>query len=94
MKKAAVILLAFILAVPAFAQGKFGADSAECIKYLSYYSELMKQNNIQEATPFWRQAIQLCPPTANQNLLINGTKILRNEINQNRRDPARYKELV
>ncbi len=94
MKKAAVILLAFILAVPAFAQGKFGADSAECIKYLSYYSELMKQNNIQEATPFWRQAISLCPPTANQNLLINGTKILRNEINQNRRDPVRYKELV
>ena len=46
MKKAAVILLAFILAVPTFAQGKFGADSAECIKYLSYYSELMKQNNI------------------------------------------------
>ncbi|MBQ7575310.1 MAG: hypothetical protein IJT26_02140 [Bacteroidales bacterium] len=94
MKKAAVILLAFILAVPTFAQGKFGADSAECIKYLSYYSELMKQNNIQEATPFWRQAISLCPPTANQNLLINGTKILRNEINQNRRNPERYKELV
>ena len=26
-----------------FAQGKFGADSAECIKYLSYYSEYFKQ---------------------------------------------------
>ena len=23
----------------AFAQGKYGADSAECIKYLSYYKE-------------------------------------------------------
>lgn len=94
MKKAAVILFAIILSLPSFAQGKFGADSAECIKYLSYYSELMKQNNIAEATPFWRQAIELCPPTANQNLLINGTKILRSEINKNRKDPARYKELV
>ncbi len=94
MKKAAVILFALILSLPAFAQGKFGADSAECIKYLSYYSEYMKQNNIQEAAPFWRQAMSLCPPTANQNLLINGAKILRSELNQNRRNPERYKELV
>ena len=94
MKKLTVILFAMVLALPSFAQGKFGADSAECIKYLSYYSEYMKQNNIQEAAPFWRQAMSLCPPTANQNLLINGAKILRSELNQNRRNPERYKELV
>ena len=89
MKKAAVILFALVLSLPVFAQGKFGADSAECIKYLSYYSEYMKQNNIQEAAPFWREAMALCPPTANQNLLINGAKILRSELNQNRRNPER-----
>lgn len=94
MKKVAVILFAVILSIPSFAQGKFGADSAECIKYLSYYSEYMKQNNIAEATPFWREAMSLCPPTANQNLLINGTKIMRSEINKNRKDVTRYKELV
>ena len=58
MKKAAVILLALVLSASVFAQGKFGADSAECIKYLSYYSEYMKQNNIAEATPMWRKAIR------------------------------------
>lgn len=94
MKKLTVILFAMVLALPSFAQGKFGADSAECIKYLSYYSEYMKQNNIAEAAPFWREAMSLCPPTANQNLLINGAKILRSELNQNRRNPQRYQELV
>lgn len=94
MKKAAVILLALVLSASLFAQGKFGADSAECIKYLSYYSEYMKQNNIAEATPMWRKAISLCPPTANQNMLINGQKILRREISLNQKDPVRRQELL
>ena len=94
MKKAAIILLALVLSVPAFAQGKFGADSAECIKYLSYYSEYMKQNNIAEATPAWRKAMSLCPPSANQNMLINGQKILRREISLNQKDPVRRQELL
>lgn len=94
MKKAAVILLALVLSAPVFAQGKFGADSAECIKYLSYYSEYMKQNNIAEATPMWRKAISICPPTANQQMLINGQKILRREISLNQKDPVRRQELL
>ena len=94
MKKAAVILLALVLSVPMMAQGKFGADSAECIKYLSYYSEYMKQNNLVEATPMWRKAISICPPTANQNMLINGQKILRREISLNQKDPVRRQELL
>lgn len=93
MKKSIIILLALVLAVPAFAQGKFGKDSAECVKYLSYYSEYVKQNNLEEAASPWRQAISLCPPTANQNLLLNGTKILRYEIRKTR-DHQRRKEIV
>ena len=64
MKKSVIILLALVLSFPMFAQGRFGKDSAECVKYLSYYSELVKQNNLAEAAPFWRQAFSLCPPTA------------------------------
>lgn len=94
MKKFTIILLTLILAVPAFAQGRFGKDSAECVKYLSYYSELVKQNNLKDAAPFWRQAFSICPPTANQNMLVNGQKIIRYEIAQNKKNPARYQELV
>ena len=94
MKKIAIILLTLVFAIPTFAQGRYGKDSAECVKYLSYYSEMVKQNNLKDAAPFWRQAFSICPPTANQNMLINGQKILRYEIGQNKKDPARYKELV
>ena len=94
MKKIAIVLLTLVFALPTFAQGRFGKDSAECVKYLSYYSELVKQNNLNEAAPFWRQAFSLCPPTASQNMLIHGQRILRHEISQNRKDPVRYRELV
>ena len=94
MKKIAIILMTLVLAVPAFAQGRFGKDSAECTKYLSYYHELYKQKNYDEAAPFWRKAFSLCPPTASQNMLIYGQTIMRHEIGKNRKDPVRYRELV
>ena len=94
MKKVTIILMTLVLALPAFAQGRYGKDSAECVKYLSYYSELVKQNNLTEAAPFWRKAFTLCPPTVSQNMFINGQKIIRYEISQNKKDPARYRELV
>ena len=94
MKKFTLLTLTLLLVVPAFAQGRYGKDSAECVKYLSYYSELEKQNNLKDAAPFWRQAFSICPPTANQNMLIKGQKIIRYEIAQSKKDPARYKELV
>ena len=53
MKK---ILLLVLVAAAALAgstkvsaQGKFGPDSAECIKYLSYYTEYYKQKNYDAA---------------------------------------------
>ena len=54
----------------------------------------MKQNNIAEATPMWRKAMSLCPPTANQQMLINGQKIMRREISLNQKDPVRRQELL
>lgn len=94
MKKFAFIVMTLVLAVPVFAQGRFGKDSAECTKYLSYYQELYKQKNLAEAAPFWRQALSICPPTASQNMFVHGQSIIRAEINQNRKDPERYRELV
>ena len=83
MKRITLVLLT--LAAAAFgtkvsAQGKYGADSAECIKYLSYYQEYYKQKNYAEALPNWRKAFQLCPPTASQNMLLNGMTLVGKEI--------------
>ena len=88
MKRIALLLFTSMLMAMGgnllHAQGKYGADSAECIKYLSYYNEYFKQKNYDEATPNWRKAFKLCPPTANQNMLINGTTLVRQLINKNK----------
>lgn len=73
------------------AQGKYGPDSTECIKYLSYYTEYYKQKNYESAIPNWRQAYKYCPPTARYSLLSDGTTLVRFLINKNSKN-AIYKE--
>lgn len=76
-----------------FAQGKYGADSAECIKYLSYYKEYYKQKAYDEATPSWRKAYSLCPATASQNLYIEGVTLVKRLIQKNEKN-AEYKNAL
>lgn len=97
MKRILAAALGLVVLMPAarlYGQGKYGADSAECVKYLSYYSEYFKQKNYNEALPHWRKAYQLCPPTANQNMLINGTTLMRRLIGENSNNPIYRKALV
>ena len=76
------------------AQGKFGKDSAECIKYLSYYTEYFKQKNYNEALPHWRQAYKLCPPQARQSIFVDGTTLVRRLISANQKNPQYRRELI
>ena len=98
MKK--IVLLISVAAMALFcsatlsAQGKYGPDSTNCIKYLSYYTEYYKQKNYDSALPNWRNAYRVCPPTARYSLLSDGTTLLRNLINKNQNNPTYKKELV
>ena len=87
MKKIGFIVVSTVLMIfggnVMSAQGKYGADSAECIKYLSYYKEYYKSKNFDAALPNWRKAYSLCPPTANQTMLIDGTSLMRKVIAKN-----------
>ena len=97
MKKLTFLLLAVMAAFMgqnASAQGKYGADSAECIKYLSYYQEYYKQKNYDSALPNWRKAYSLCPATASQNLFVHGSTLINREINKNRKNVAYFNALV
>lgn len=76
------------------AQGKYGADSAECVKYLSYYKEYFKQKSYDDAMRNWRTAYQICPPTANQTMLVDGTTLYRKLISKNSANPILRKQLV
>ena len=76
------------------AQSKYGADSIECIKYLSYYTEYYKQKNYDAALPNWRQAYKYCPPTSRYSMLSDGTTLLRNLIQKNQNNPVYKEQLI
>ena len=76
------------------AQGKYGPDSTECIKYLSYYTEYYKQKNYDAALPNWRQAYKYCPPTARYSMLSDGTSLIRNLIQKNKNNPVYKQQLI
>ena len=98
MKK--IVLLISVAAAALFcsstvsAQGKYGPDSTECIKYLSYYTEYYKQKNYDSALPNWRKAYKYCPPTARYSLLSDGTTLVRNLIQKNQNDHVYKQKLV
>lgn len=97
MKRISIIFAAIVMILSGtnvFAQGKYGADSAECIKYLSFYKEYYKQKSYDEAIPNWRQAFRLCPPTANQNMLVDGVSLMRQLIKKNAKNPVYKAKLV
>ncbi len=79
--------------VSLFGQGRYGADSAECVKYLSYYKEYYKQKNYDDALPNWRKAFKICPPSANQTMLVDGTTLIRQLINKNKSNSV-YKDAL
>ena len=96
--KRLTILLATIAVVLggniARAQGKYGADSAECIKYLSYYDQYYKQKNYNDAIPNWRKAYKLCPPQARQSIFTDGTVLVRRLIAENASNASYRRALI
>jgi tetratricopeptide (TPR) repeat protein len=97
MKKFILVILALsttLVGTNVFAQGKYGADSAQCVTNLSFYKEYFKQKNYDEALPSWRKAYSVCPPTANQNLLIDGTTLMRRLITANAKNATYRAALV
>lgn len=91
---AATVVMGLSVNVHAQKKGKYGADSAECIKYLSYYQEYYKQKNYDAALPNWRMAYKICPATASQNMLIHGTSLIARQITKNNNNPTYKSELV
>ena len=90
----AVAAMAMMSGSKASAQGKYGPDSTECIKYLSYYTEYYKQKNYDAALPNWRQAYHYCPPSSRYSMLSDGSSLMRNLITKNKNNPIYKAQLV
>lgn len=76
----AIAIVLSLVGFSATAQGRYGADSAECVKHLSYYREYYNQKNYKDAFPNWKNAYNVCPKTVTENLFIHGTTLVNNEI--------------
>lgn len=98
MKRITLIFLALAALLTSgpsiFAQGKWGPDSAQCLIYLSYYREYYKQKAYDDAIPNWRKAYAICPASSSQNLLIEGTTLVRRLIKANAANPKYSAELI
>lgn len=90
----AVAAMAMMSGSKVSAQGKYGPDSTECIKYLSYYTEYYKQKNYDSALPNWRKAYHYCPPSSRYSMLSDGSTLLRNLIKKNKNNPVYRAQLV
>jgi hypothetical protein len=88
MKAFTIITLGLLLStVQAFSQkgvedgSKYGhgEDSITCLKNLSLYTELVKQDRYDEAHPYWEIAFNECP-LSTRSLYIDGEKIMDHKI--------------
>lgn len=88
MKAFAIITLGLLLSsVQAFSQkgvedgSKYGhgEDSITCLKNLSLYTELAKQNRYDEAFPYWEEAFNDCP-LSTRRLYSDGVKIMSHKV--------------
>ena len=90
----AVAAMAMMSGSKVSAQGKYGPDSTECIKYLSYYTEYYKQKNYDSALPNWRKAYHYCPPSSRYSMLSDGSTLIRNLIQKNKNNPVYKAQLL
>lgn len=65
-------------------RGKYGTgqDSVNCVTNLNFYKDYLKQGDYKEAASLWSAAFKYCPPTASQNMLLDGQKIMRFKLTQ------------
>lgn len=97
MKKMRILLVmavAMFSGITSFAQGRFGADSANCVNYLNFYRDYLRQGNMMEAAPLWQKAMKSCPPAVSQNMYIEGQKILKYMIDKYNSDTSRKQQLI
>ena len=98
MKKVLLLISFAVMAISSATlsaqDDKYGPNSAECLKYISYYEEYYKQKNYDSALPNWRKAYELCPVTSRYKILQDGTTLVKYLIKKNELNPAYKAKLV
>ena len=82
--RATFTLLVF-LPLQASAQDRYGEteeQQLECQEKISVYRSYLKQKDYDEAYVQWKKACTVCPLTATENLVRDGVKFLKKELNK------------
>lgn len=88
MKKFAIFTISIFIAITGFAQGKYGADSVNCVKNLSLYRDYYKQKVYDDAYKYWRVAFTTCPASS-ERMYVDGTNILDYKIKKAETDESK-----
>ncbi|MBO4634155.1 MAG: hypothetical protein J5669_02150 [Bacteroidales bacterium] len=82
MKRSVLIAATLLTAVVLFAGSalRAAAQTDSCSLYMGYYQDYYKHKDLDRAVVNWRKAYQLCPRNFRQNIYIQGSTLMKNEI--------------
>ena len=85
MKKELIFMIALLIAIPqlTLGQSRYGDTEEQqllCREALSVYGSYKKQKNYDEAYIQWLKACDVCPLTANENILRDGVTFLNKQL--------------
>ena len=80
---ASLALISITISANPLIDGKYGADSVQCVTNISLYREYVKQKNYDDAISPWRKAYMTCPK-ATKNIYIDGAKLFKHLIKKNK----------
>jgi len=75
MKKLSLLFTVLMLSSMAFAQGKYGADSAKCVRNLSLYRDYYKQKVYDDAYKYWKIVYTICPASS-ERMYVDGANLV------------------
>lgn len=75
MKKISLLFAVLMMSSIGFAQGKYGADSAKCVRNLSLYRDYYKQKSYEDAYKFWKIVYTICPASS-ERMYVDGANLV------------------
>ncbi|MBL4709006.1 MAG: tetratricopeptide repeat protein [Flavobacteriales bacterium] len=86
MKKLGLLAVVAFLATSTFAQGKYGADSVQCVQNLSLYRDYYKQKLYDDAFTYWKVVYEICPKSSERmyadGISLMGRKIKKTKVKE------------
>lgn len=88
MKRISLLFAILMMSSLGFAQGKYGADSAKCVRNLSLYRDYYKQKVYEDAYKYWKIVYTICP-SSSERMYVDGANLVEYKIKKSATDEER-----